>query len=201
MASVVDICNLALSHLGDGATLSSIDPPEGSAQAEHCAMFYPIARDVLTEMHDWSFSRRRASLARLDEEPWAWNYVYARPANALRIYSVLPSGAMDTEESAEFKLGTTADGTSVIYSNTKDASALYSVRVADPLKYPPLFVNALGWLLASYLAGPLIKGSAGQKQGEFCLGVFNSMLSTAMASDANQGKVPFKFTSSMIMAR
>ena len=47
MASAVDICNLALSHLGDTATVASLDPPEGSAQAEHCARFYPVARDAL----------------------------------------------------------------------------------------------------------------------------------------------------------
>ena len=40
MASEVEICNLALARLGDAATVVSIDPPEGSAQAEHCAMFY-----------------------------------------------------------------------------------------------------------------------------------------------------------------
>ena len=53
MASEIAICNLALSHLGDAANIASIDPPEGSAQAEHCATFYPIARDSLLEMHDW----------------------------------------------------------------------------------------------------------------------------------------------------
>ena len=36
-----------LGHIGDAATVSSINPPEGSAQAEHCARFYPIARDAL----------------------------------------------------------------------------------------------------------------------------------------------------------
>ena len=45
MASDVDVCNLALAHLGDEATVASISPPEGSAQAGHCARFYPMARD------------------------------------------------------------------------------------------------------------------------------------------------------------
>ena len=50
MASEVDICNLALGHLGDNATVASLNPPEGSVQAQHCARFYPIARDALLEM-------------------------------------------------------------------------------------------------------------------------------------------------------
>ena len=51
MPSAVTICNLALAHLGDSATVSSIDPPEGSAPAEHCARFYPVALGLLLEAH------------------------------------------------------------------------------------------------------------------------------------------------------
>lgn len=63
MASEVEISNLALSRIGDSATVSSINPPEGSAQAEHCQRFYPIARNSLLEMHAWSFCDRRIQLA------------------------------------------------------------------------------------------------------------------------------------------
>ena len=63
MASEVEICNLALAHLGDEATVASIDPPEGSAQAEHCQRFYPVSRNSLLEMHDWAFATKRATLA------------------------------------------------------------------------------------------------------------------------------------------
>ena len=66
MASEVDICNLALAHLGDSATVASINPPEGSAQAEMCQRFYPIARDSLLEMHNWGFATRRKALAQLN---------------------------------------------------------------------------------------------------------------------------------------
>ena len=34
MVSKTDICNLALSHFGQAADISSIDPPDGSAEAE-----------------------------------------------------------------------------------------------------------------------------------------------------------------------
>ena len=46
MFSVVEICNLALSHLGDRATVVSIDPPEGSAQAEHCKTYWPLCDEA-----------------------------------------------------------------------------------------------------------------------------------------------------------
>lgn len=69
MASAVDICNLALARLGDSATVASIDPPEGSAQSEHCARFYPLARRQIFEAHNWSFLIRREKLAHSIKSP------------------------------------------------------------------------------------------------------------------------------------
>jgi len=66
MASDVDLGNLMLSHLGDDATVTNLNPPEGSSQAEHVAVFFPIARDSLLEMHNWNFATRRAPLAETD---------------------------------------------------------------------------------------------------------------------------------------
>ena len=62
MASAVDICNLALSRIGDIASVQSIDPPEASAQAIHCARFYPVARDSMLERHPWGFATLRKTL-------------------------------------------------------------------------------------------------------------------------------------------
>ena len=95
MASVVDICNLALAHLGDNATIASIDPPEGSAQAEHCQRFYPIARDTLLEMHSWSFATKRAYGAEVENTWPMWEYAYAMPGDASDIIAILPPEAKD----------------------------------------------------------------------------------------------------------
>ena len=86
MSNEVDICNLALSHLGDVANISSIDPPENSVQAMHCARFYPIARNALLEMANWSFAMRRIALTPLSVTNDQWQYVYAKPNLMLRLY-------------------------------------------------------------------------------------------------------------------
>ena len=100
MASVVDICNEALSYLGDSATVSSIDPPEGSAQAEHCARFYPSALSALTEMHNWAFATRRVALAQLPPTSSTWQYTYAQPSNCLNIFALLaPDATSDNSTS------------------------------------------------------------------------------------------------------
>jgi hypothetical protein len=194
MASPVDICNLALAHLGDSATVASIDPPEGSAQAEHCARFYPIARDHLLEEYLWGFTMRRGALALLESPTTAWAYCYARPNLALRLVSVQAADAADDTvvegQSAvipqEFIEEALDDGTRVIYTDLENAHARYSVLVTDTTKWSPKFVTCLGWLLASYLAGPVIRGRAGQREAERCLALFRDALGSAAAIDANQ---------------
>jgi hypothetical protein len=119
MASEVDICNLALSHLGDDATVSSINPPEGSAQAEHCATFYPIARDALLELHQWNFSTKRVSLALLNvTPPSTWQYVYAAPGDALNLISILAPDAGDDQSVALMTPSAASDLSPVLSQNS-----------------------------------------------------------------------------------
>lgn len=156
MASAVDICNLALSHLGDRATVSSIDPPEGSAQAEHCARFYPIARDALLEMHEWSFAMRRVTLALDGGEPSSWEYSYALPSGCISVRKIFPAEAQsDEDDGVDFKV---ENGS--IFTNTETASAWYIARVTDTTRFSPLFTTALSYLLSRYLVGPVLKGDA-----------------------------------------
>lgn len=186
MASDVEICNLALSHLGDDATVASIDPPEGSAQAEHCARWYPIARDALLEMHPWRFTVSRAQLAELDVPSWSWQFAYALPSSCIKVLAILPYEAGSDDDTQPYEIETTEDGTAVILTNTELANCRYVRRVTDTAKFPPLFVDALARLLSTYLAGSLIKGDAGRKAANDQFQIFNLMAGRAMVSDANQ---------------
>lgn len=189
MASEIEICNLALSHLGDSATVASIDPPEGSAQAEHCAIFYPVARDALLEMHNWKFSTRRATLSLLTADSWSWSYAYAKPANAMKLLAVLPAGAGSDADGEEYEMESADDGAQLILTNTALASARYIAFVADTTTFSPLFTLALSYQLASMLAGPIIKGDAGAAEAKRCAGVAQAYVARAAESDASQRKV------------
>lgn len=189
MASEIDICNLALARLGDNATVASIDPPEGSPQAEHCARFYPMARDSLLEMHAWGFATWRVMLAKLAVDSRGWAFAYARPNDALKMLGVLPATAPNDGETQPYETESGANGASIILTNQENASARYIARVTDTTKFSPLFVDALAWLLASYLAGPVIKGDAGAAMARTCMQNFMLAFSKAQVSDANQRKV------------
>jgi hypothetical protein len=186
MASEVDISNLALARLGDVASVASINPPEGSAQAEHCARFYPIARDSMLELHDWKFSTRRATLAQLSATSWDWAYAYSLPNNLIRILAVLPAEASADDQGVDYDTENDASGNAMILTDLPEATVRYSVRVTDTTKFPPLFVDALAWLLASHLAGPVIKGDAGTAEAKRCMTMFQAMVQQAVYSDSNQ---------------
>lgn len=167
MSTDVAICNLALSHLGDEATVSAIDPPEGSAQADHCAIWYPVARNTVLESHDWNFALKRKVLVELviaeADMPASWTFGYAWPNNCLRPISILPPGATDDAAPEDFTVETLQDETRVIYTKTEEAVLRYVSLIEDTARFPALVVNAMSRLLASYLAGPVIKGSEGMK--------------------------------------
>lgn len=160
MASEVDICNLALSHFGQDASISSISPPDGSAEAEHARRFYPIARNEMLEAHPWTFATKRVLLAEQVNDRDDWAYRYALPADCLKPRRVLPDGYTDTEND-----GVTYEweGAS-LYTNEATATLVYTYLQTDTTKFSPLFVIALSYLLASYLSGPIAKDPSGRTQ-------------------------------------
>ena len=197
MATEVDICNLALGFLGDRGTVASINPPEGSAQAGYCARFYPIARDSMLQMRDFGFNTRRFNPAATDVTIAQWSKCYAVPNDVLTVIAVLPSddaaltngyAAYEAlkERSAPFTMETASDGSKIILTNQEEATIICAVRITDTSKFSPLATLALARLLASFLAGPIIKGAAGIQESASQLKIFGSMFAEAATRDANQ---------------
>lgn len=201
MASDVDICNEALSYLGDSATVSSIEPPEGSAQAEHCARFYPSVLGSLLELHTWGFATIRVALPLLANNPAStWLYAYAQPNNCVSLLSVLAVDALDDYSSAtgstsgaytpqNYSAETNAAGDKIILTNQPNAVARYVALVKDATKFSPLFRETLTWMLAAKLAGPVLKGDAGRKAAIDCLKQSQFWYGKAVESDGNQRQV------------
>ena len=212
MAAVIDICNLALAHLGDTATVASIDPPAGSAQASHCARFYPIARDALLEMHTWGFATKRVALAYAPTNPSStWLYAYMSPSAVVNYVSVLAPDAQDDYSTGVYMAGvgpysaplvgvgiytpqsyvveTDDSGNDIVLTNQKDAVLRYTTVVDDPTKFSPLFTLVLSHHLAAMLAGPLLKGEVGRQVAAEQLRMAGVLQAQAEGSDANQRRV------------
>ena len=248
--SEVTICNLALSYLGDAATVASIKPPDSSRQAQLCAKFYWVARNALLEMSAWGFATRRVKLAQLypkpgadPSEPWPhwahpWRRVYALPNAMINALAVVPHDAPDDYQAFDwplegdrfvpypegrgysehgyeglpapgapvtvpqpFAIETLESGAQVVLTNVPDAMLRYTTLVEDTTKFSPLFTVALSRLLASMLAGPLIKGDEGRAASTEQLEIFETFKAQASTSDANQRKTHVEAAPSWIRGR
>lgn len=185
MASAIDICNLALAHLGDPASVAAIDPPEGSAQARYCSRYYPVSRDLVLEAHPWSFNTRRAALTSValpGEVEGEWLFAYTLPANCLRPFAIYVPGSTEQNGTEDFAVEALSDGTPVVLTNVEGAYAKYVIRVTDTTRYPPSVVDAMSRLLARYLAGPMTK-DVGQVETQEKL--YQLALARAKALDSN----------------
>lgn len=117
-----------VARIGDEANISEIDPPDGSIQAEHCARFYPIARDTLLEMHDWNFATKRVPLTPTTLPSNAgFLYAYLVPANTIRVIAVLPPDAPDNYSA---NLGAIPGYRSYGPSDYENASDLLAAKTA-----------------------------------------------------------------------
>lgn len=221
MVTAVDICNMALSHIGEVAEVTSISPPDGSAQAALCARFYPIAREAVLQMHSWTFATKRAVLVALDPDTHtneAWEFGYAIPADCMTPLAVLPEGAAPTDLSVyeirdplsrqsyrtapiQFTVEHNADNEPALWTNLEDARLLYQAFVTDPQLFSPLCVDALSWKLASFLAGPILKGEMGLKVARQASEMFMFYLQQAATRDANTVERPPVHVPSWLAAR
>lgn len=222
MATDADICNLALSYLGDVANVVSITPPDGSAQAALCARFYPIARDQLLELHPWGFATTRVALAQVANPTTSWVYAYAGPTDVLNYLEVLDPLAADdyavgmplantmfgvvgsnvaVASAQPFVIEKAPDGSDMLLTNQAGAVLRYSAAITDSTKFSPLFTEALCRLLAAKLAGPLLKGADGRSESAAQMGHFQKAFEKATESDANQRKLNVKHTPSWIANR
>lgn len=198
MASVVQICNMALSHIGSEARVSSISPPDGSVEAGHCATFYDQARTEMLEPGNWAFALKRATLAQVTNASTAWAYAYVKPADCQRALRILrPSVGVtvftqdlvaqphvDDRDSAPFDL----EG-EVLYTNEPNAVLVYTRDITDTTKFPASFTSALSYLLAAYVAGPIIKGNEGARIGDAMRQRAQAMVDLSATSSANASSV------------
>lgn len=202
MASPIDICNTALSLLGADTIVASIAPPDGSVEAGHCARFYPLARRQMIDLGEWAFTKTRIALAEVDNDSESWAYAYSLPTGCINAKRILmPNAAVndlvlsdpftstyvttvDESAGAPFEV----DG-EVIRTNEAEAVLIYTVDVEDTSKFPASFVMALSTLLAAYLAGPIIKGTAGINIGRSLRQEANEAAAKSSAGDTNNSTV------------
>ena len=184
MATAVDICNLSLSLLGDSATVTSINPADGSPQSGHCARWYPFALRKVLEQHDWSFAVRRVRLAELSSfktEIYDWDHAYGLPSDCLRVIRAYDP---DLRVPEEFEVENNVSNKSrVLLTNAKECVISYVAYVDTPTIFPVYFIQAVTLLLASYLVGPLKRADTTSQLAQGLLQQYQQVLQDAINQD------------------
>lgn len=148
----VELCNLALSHVGQPYIAQLEDE---SRVARVCATHWPQVWKRILSASPWSSALRRSSLARLAAAPlWGWDYQYALPDDCLRVHEV--NGADDTRRFA-------IEGRKLM-SNETAVEILYTAAIVDLDTLHPAVIDALAAALAADIAYPLTHDRALQLQ-------------------------------------
>ena len=190
--SQVQICNMALSNIGDKGTVTSINPPDGSRQATLCDQFYDLALNATLQRHAWDFSIRRTSPTSVAVDRTEWQNSYYLPKDFVGVLAVLPKSPTDdtsylgNRTSIEYSIDLDSKHVRRLYCNQADVVLRYHAKVVDTTQYTDLFVQALAWKLSSLLAGPLVKGEAGVGAAQQSQKMFEFLLAQAAGFDAAQ---------------
>lgn len=154
-ASSTTIANLALAHLGQ-ERIENLGTDDTTA-ARWAREFYPHARDYVTELQLWRYSKRTATLAEAtNDRDSDYAYAYTRPSDCLSFRYILPaSGPFDPRDPIRFE----CEG-DVIYTDEYQARGVYSRQITDTAKWPPSIDAAIGWYLAHLLVQPLNQENA-----------------------------------------
>lgn len=213
----VDICNMALAHIGNKAKVTAINPADGSVEAAHCERFLPMAVNALLDMHPWSWATAKIELTAInvdgdgeqtdnDDEAWEWRYEI--PNGMVRAISVIPDDSTNDYLVAGQKIPvdfcikrSSEDEELRIYTNQEDAFLRYIVYEDDTNVWDPLFVMALSWHLASLLAGPIVKGEQGHAEAQRCLQRMSQYLAEAKQKDSNERQATVERRASWLRGR
>lgn len=181
----VDLCNLALSHLGITEKIGSLD--DTTTQAEQCKLLYETVRDGLLTGHDWSFATKvDAPDALTTVTHPRWTTFYAYPDDCLRLRRITSDGQAGPGQEFGIFLTKVEAANARVIGTTGEAYLEYIARVADLALYPPEVTEALAWGLAVRLA-PALSRNAGLAQN--ALVMYQRALGAAMLADAREGRI------------
>jgi hypothetical protein len=171
MSSIVEICNMGLTLIGD-QVISSLDDENDRAVVAN--LFYEPTRDAVLRAHPWSFAKYRKELAEASGAPeFGWQYHFALPITpkCLRVLSV--------DENYPGQIPYAIEGRKLL-TDSDVISILYIAQMTDSGVFDALFVDCLAARLAAAFAMALTK----QKTLiDLAMGVYNQKIAEARMID------------------
>lgn len=169
MTSVVEICNIGLTNLGD-KKISSLD--DNNERAQLCSLRFPDVRDAVLRSYPWSCAVTRTKLARSSTDPvWGFSYRYALPSDCLRVLDL-----NDWNEEHYIENG-------FVVTDSGQAWIKYIKRIEDPNEFDALIIQVIGLRLAMEIAEAL---TGRPELRNNMLAKYNAILADARSADSSE---------------
>lgn len=169
LATEVDVCNHALSMLGESRITSLEDNTE---RARICNVIYDETRDELLADFEWPFAVDRRALAAVSETNLTpFEYKYALPSDYLMLLDILDDDTYDVLENYKLKtLEYKIEGNKLLI-DLSPCYVRYIKRVTTPNLYPESFTSALVYSIAAKIAPRLSQNfGLAQQMGQMAMG-------------------------------
>lgn len=182
MASIVGICNAALTELG-AETIVDLYPAAGeeaTAEQKACQAHYEPARDFVLDDADWGFALARRQLPQSAEAlAWGRGNKFLLPSDLIRI--VRASATAEDYNEVEW----VREGQFII-AETDAIFLTYVMKVEDANRFTPGFTTCLIAYLASVMAIPLAESRTLRNEN---YDLYNLKLRKARANDGLGNKM------------
>jgi hypothetical protein len=197
--TAVEICNLAISNLGTGKEIASID--ENSAEANACRRYYATALEETLRGYAWPFANKVNALQLVEENPTEeWGFSYGYPVDCLQAIRIVSGNRNEAlQDRIEYKV-TNGESSQLIFTDQDNAILEYTIKVEDPSRFPSDFKMALSFLLSVYIAPRLTKGDP-YKMGDKMMRMFDYWISKAATAAYNEEQPPENPESAFVRAR
>lgn len=192
----IDICNMALVHLGQTKFIAALT--ERSPAASLCNQLYPQARNFALEDFPWGFANKYAVLGLVEEDPNDdWDYSYRYPSDCVAVRRIVTALGRSDPKPPPFEIGGD-DAGRLIYTDEADATIRYTRLVEDANLYPAVFGEAVSWWLAGLMAPGLAKD---QKHAQAAFQMYGIIKGQAQAQQLNEQQQTDEPDSEFIRAR
>lgn len=185
-----EICNLALSCIGDKGSVENIDIPEKQVEIV-CAKWYDVSRQTALRQMMPSFARKRDIwAAAIDYKPaFGYDYAYKYRSDCLKILGIGNIYEQRHDYAVE-------NGYVLINDYFKDGLPVrYLADIQDVSKFTPDFVSLFAWFLARDICIELTENSQKYQQIEQIL---PSKIIQYCGVDAQENK-PIRISHSKLM--
>lgn len=150
--SMVSICNLALTKLGEDKFITNLTSDNTKASNIFNSN-YEILRDALLRQHTWNFAKRRVILASEVATPvWGGGAYFLLPSDCLKVISLNGDPYADHE----------IENGRILWSGDT-LNIQYITRVDDPATFDPLFIEAYSSYMAYKNAYAITKSQTAQQ--------------------------------------